>query len=130
MNWGDDASIEVDEFLIEWERTTQDRSYQPATGDSSNNAAARFIDVLVDFELDQVDVVVVVAHGGVTVDALRTIVGDKSVINANADLLSGGVPSCAITRLQVDSGVVTTIDYPSTNHLDRHLGIDQGPGDK
>ena len=93
-------------------------------------SGARFIDVLVDLELDQVDVVVVVAHGGVTVDALRTIVGDKSVINANADLLSGGVPSCAITRLQVDSGVVTTIDYPSTNHLDRHLGIDQAPGDK
>jgi probable phosphoglycerate mutase len=130
MNWGDDAGIEFDAFLIEWERTTQDRTYQPATGDSSNNAAARFIDALVDFELDDVGVVVVVAHGGVTVDTLRTIVGDRSVINANADLLSRGVPSCAITRLRVDNGVVTTIDYPSTKHLDRHLRIDQAPADK
>ncbi len=82
------------------------------------------IDALVDLEHVHVGVVVVVAHGGVTVDALRTIAGDASVINANADLLVGGVPSCAITPLRVDRGTVTVIDYPSTEHLYRHLGTD------
>ena len=119
MNWDDDASIDFDEFLAEWQRATDDRSYQPAVGDSSNNAAARFIDALVDLEHDHAGVVVVVTHGGVTVDALRAIAGDASVIEANADLVADGVPSCAITRLRVSGGAVTIIDYPSTDHLDR-----------
>ena len=116
MNWHGDAGIDLDEFLSEWEHATEDRSYQPSVGDSSINASARFIDALVDLESVHVGVVVVVAHGGVTVDALRTIVGDASVVNANADLLHGGVPSCAITRLQVSNGAVTVVDYPSTGH--------------
>ena len=124
MNWDDNANIDLDEFLSEWEHATEDRSYQPAVGDSSINAAARFIDALVDLETVHVGVVVVVAHGGVTVDALRTIAGDASVMNANADLLHGGVPSSAITRLHVNRGAVTVIDYPSTEHLDRDPGTD------
>lgn len=118
MNWGDDSSISLDEFLTEWQRATHDRFYQPLVGDSSNDASARFIDALVDLEQDEADVIVVVAHGGVTVDALRTIAGDASVSEANIDLISDGVPSCAITQLRVSRGTVTVIDYPSTDHLD------------
>lgn len=118
MNW-DDSSVNLDEFLTEWQRATADRSYQPARGDSSINAAERFIDALVDLEHNHAGVVVVVAHGGVTVDALRSIAGDASVSSANSDVVSDGVPSCAITRLRVTSGAVTVIDYPSTDHLDR-----------
>ncbi len=119
MNWDNDASIDFDEFLAEWQRATDDRSYQPAVGDSSINASARFIDALVDLEHDDAGAVVVVSHGGVTVDALRAIAGDASVIEANADLFADGVPSCAITRLRVSGGAVTVIEYPSTGHLER-----------
>jgi len=118
MNWGDDSSISLDEFVTEWQRATDDRFYQPLVGDSSNDASARFIDALVDLEQDEGDVIVVVAHGGVTVDALRTIAGDASVSEANIDLISDGVPSCAITQLRVSRGTVNVIDYPSTDHLD------------
>ena len=118
MIWDDDSSISLDEFLTEWQRATDDRFYQPLVGDSSNDASACFIDALVDLEQDEADVIVVVAHGGVTVDALRTIAGDASVNEANIDLISDGVPSCAITQLRVSRGIVTVIDYPSTDHLD------------
>jgi len=118
MNWDDDASIGLDEFLTQWQRATGDRSYQPQIGDSSINAAARFIDALVDLEQGEGDLVVVVAHGGVTVDALRTIAGDAPAGEVSADLIADGVPSCAITRLRVSRGTVTVIDYPSTAHLD------------
>ena len=118
MNWGDDSRMGLDEFLAEWQRATGDRSYQPLVGDSSIDAAERFIDALVALE-QHVKGVVVVAHGGVTVDALRTIAGDAAVSEGNGGLISDGVPSCAITRLRVAGGSVTVVDHPSTDHLDQ-----------
>ena len=117
MNWDNDSGISLAEFLTDWQRATHHRDYQPLIGDSSNDASARFIAALVNLERGETDVVVVVAHGGVTVDVLRTIAGDSSVSEANSDLISDGVPCCAITRLRVARGVVTVINYPSTDHL-------------
>lgn len=119
MNWDNDTTIGLDGFLTEWQRATNDRCYQPAIGDASVDAAERFIGALVDLEHGDAGVVVVVAHGGVTVDALRTIAGDTAVSEANADLIADGVPSCAITQLQVARGAITVTGYPSTDHLDR-----------
>jgi broad specificity phosphatase PhoE len=79
MNWVDDPSIDLDRFLAEWKRATDDRSYRPPIGHSSIDAAARFIEALTDLEGRGGGAVVVVAHGGVTVDVLRTIAGDASV---------------------------------------------------
>jgi len=118
MNWDTDSGLTLDEFLTDWQRATDHRDYQPLIGDSSNDASGRFIAALVDLERDVTDVVVVVAHGGVTVDVLRTIAGDSSVNEADPDLISDGVRCCAITRLRVSCGTVTVIDYPSTGHLD------------
>ena len=117
MNWDDGSNIGLDEFLTEWQRATDDRSYQPAAGDSSIDAADRFITALADLERGNAGVVVVVAHGGVTVDALRTIAGDDAVGEANADLISDGVPSCAITQLLISSGAISVVYFPSTEHL-------------
>jgi hypothetical protein len=60
---------------------------------------------------------VVVTHGGVTVDALRTVAGDDAVGEANANLISDGAPSCAITLLRVSRGAISVIGFPSTGHL-------------
>lgn len=118
MNWDDDACIGLDEFMTEWQRATNDRSYQPAVGDSSLDAADRFIAALTDFRCGAGGVVVVVVtHGGVTVDALRTIAGDDAVDDANADLISDGVPSCAITQLLISKGAISVLGFPSTEHL-------------
>jgi broad specificity phosphatase PhoE len=119
MNWDDENSLSLDAFLAEWRSATGDRHYEPAVGDSSIDAAARFIAALLDLEGADAGVVVVVTHGGVTVDALRTVAGDAAVRDANPDLIPNGVPSCALTRLLIASGQISVIDYPSTGHLVR-----------
>lgn len=99
MNWDDPAAITAEDFMAEWQRASRDRTHQPPTGDSSDAAAERFIAALIEIASPARDVAVaVVAHGGVTVDTLRTIAGDDAVHRTNPDLLDGGVPSCAITR--------------------------------
>ena len=44
-------------------------------------------------------VIVVVAHGGVTVDALRTILGDEALLSKRPGSISEGVPGGAVTQL-------------------------------
>ncbi|MGK2947362.1 MAG: histidine phosphatase family protein, partial [Acidimicrobiales bacterium] len=117
MNWDDDA-IGLDAFLAEWQRASADPSYQPTVGDSAIDAADRFIAALAEIEQrTRAGAVVVVAHGGVTVDSLRALVGDEAVTTADPDLIAHGVPCCAITTLRVDDGVVTVTGYPSSDHL-------------
>lgn len=117
MNWDDDARLSQVDFLREWQRATSDRSYQPIVGDSSLDAADRFIAALADLEHRGAAVVVVVAHGGVTVDALRTLTGDETVLEADPTLIADGVPSCAITQLAVGNGAIEVVHFPSTRHL-------------
>lgn len=117
MNWDDDAGLSLDEFMAEWRRATHDRSYQPAVGNSSIDAAERFIAAIAELERCGARVVVVVAHGGVTVDTLRTLAGDDSVAAANPDLIADGVPCCAITRLRLCNGTIEVVAFPSTAHL-------------
>lgn len=117
MNWDDDARLSLNGFLREWQRATNDRSYQPIVGDSSPDAADRFIAALADLEHGGDGVVVVVTHGGVTVDALRTIAGDDTILEANPTLIADGVPSCAITQLTISNGAINVVHFPSTRHL-------------
>ena len=119
MNWDDEATISLDRFLVEWQRASADSSYHPTIGDSGSDAAGRFLAALADIEEHEREgVVVVVAHGGVTVDSLRALVGDEAVRSAGASLIDRGIGCCAITKLRVDDGVATVIGYPSTTHLD------------
>ncbi|HEX2316692.1 MAG TPA: histidine phosphatase family protein [Thermomonospora sp.] len=92
MNW--DGSLSWPDFLVEWDRTVTDRDYVPVVGDSSRQAGERLYDFLTEHQGRRGPVAMVV-HGGVTVDLLRTLLGDDAV---PAALLSG-VPSCAITTL-------------------------------
>ena len=48
---------------------------------------------------------VAVSHGGVTVDALRTIIGDDVLVAANPGIIDEGVPGGAITELVWSGGV-------------------------
>ncbi len=82
MNWEGGDGQTLEEFLFEWRRTSLDRSFVPTNGDSSHKAASRFIEALDELARMTGDdgEVVVVAHGGVTVDALRTLLGDESLL--------------------------------------------------
>lgn len=119
MNWDSESEISLEGFLDEWQRASEDRTYRPTVGDSSIAAGERFVAALVDIGRTTGDGTVVVdAHGGVTVDSLRTLVGDVAVNDAIPDLIDNGVPCGAITRLRVEGGIISVDAYPSTGHLD------------
>ncbi len=48
MNWEGEQHQALDDFLAEWQVATNDRSYVPRSGDSSEQAAARFIEAIAE----------------------------------------------------------------------------------
>lgn len=95
MNW--DGSVPFERFAEDWARTTEDRDFIPAVGDSSRAAGERFRDFLVEHGNGPGGPIAVACHGGVTVDLLRTLMGDAAVPEA---LLREGVPAGAITTIE------------------------------
>jgi broad specificity phosphatase PhoE len=87
----------IPDFLHDWERATEDRDFAPASGDSSREAAARLRSAIVD-HANTAQFVVISTHGGVTVDLLRTVVGDGVV---EERLLREGMPNGHLTTLLV-----------------------------
>jgi broad specificity phosphatase PhoE len=107
MNW--DGVQPLADFLADWARTVADRDFVPACGDSSRAAAERMRACLAELG-GQPGTVVVVTHGGVTVDLLRTLLGDDAV---PVELMRDGVPSCAVTTLDG----LAVVEMPSVAHL-------------
>ncbi len=93
MNW--DRSQPFEDFVAEWARSVLDRDYVPSCGDSSRRAGERLRAFLLDVTAEP-GPVAAATHGGVTVDQLRTLLGDGAVPRG---LLYEGVPSCAITTV-------------------------------
>jgi broad specificity phosphatase PhoE len=135
MNWGEGpegaARQTVEEFLREWERATKERDYVPTPGDSSRAAGERFRMVLEELETDVgeggISAVgsgaterraLLVSHGGVTVDLLRSLFGDDVVRAAVPGATEGGMPSCGITRLGRGEGAWVLLGAGDVAHLD------------
>jgi broad specificity phosphatase PhoE len=116
MNWeGTDQTLE--EFLAEWQRASEDRSFVPQSGDSSEQAADRFLAALEELAgSGDEGAIVVVAHGGITVDAIRTVLGDRPLEAQQPALIAEGVPPCAITVFRPDERR-WVVELPSTEHL-------------
>jgi broad specificity phosphatase PhoE len=83
------------QFFREWDRTVADRDYVPPGGWSSRQAGDRLLAFLSD-HAGTPNPIVAVTHGGVTVDLLRTLLGDDAVPPSLLD----GVPSGSITTLE------------------------------
>ncbi|WP_328460880.1 histidine phosphatase family protein [Streptomyces sp. NBC_00448] len=111
MNW--DGVQPLEAFLADWAASVRDRDHVPDRGDSFRATAARMRACLLEpaeaaelsaraepFESADAEPgpIAVVTHGGATVDLLRTLFGDHAV---PAALMDAGVPSCAITTLDV-----------------------------
>jgi broad specificity phosphatase PhoE len=112
MNW--DGAQSFEEFLADWAASVRDRSFVPRTGDSSLQAGERFLGFVRDLAGGP-RTIAVCAHGGVTVDLLRTLAGDQALPGR---LLDEGIPPCAITTL--DDEVI--MDIASVSHLDLQHG--------
>jgi broad specificity phosphatase PhoE len=135
LNW--DGSQPYEAFLAQWARTTDDRDFVPAGGDSSRQAGARLMAFLAalpatpaalpaipaalpaipaDLPATPADLpgtpgpVAAVTHGGVTIDLLRDLLGDDAL---PPHLLTTGIPPGAITTIS-DLRVVM---IASTSHL-------------
>lgn len=107
MNW--DGSLPIGAFAAEWARASADRDFVPSVGDSSRAAGNRFREFLIEQEGSDA-VLAVAAHGGVTVDLLRTLLGDEGVPEA---LVREGVPSGAVTTLRG----LEVVEIASVSHL-------------
>jgi broad specificity phosphatase PhoE len=119
MNWTAGSGLSLEEFLREWEATTRDRHHAPRCGDSSLVAGARFERALRGCaDAHPHATVIVVTHGGVTTDFLRTVTGDEHVRELAPDIIDGGVPPGAFTTIRrtSDSWVIDAV--ASTAHLD------------
>ncbi len=116
MNWEGPEPIE--NFLAEWRRATVDRDFVPATGDSSASAAERFLEALDELASRHPgETVVVVAHGGATVDLLRTLMGDDQLSAMAPTLMDEGVPCGALTTLTHEANGWSVVTIASTVHL-------------
>jgi broad specificity phosphatase PhoE len=107
MNWDDGQVFEA--FMAEWARSARERDYVPSCGDSSRRAGERLRAFLLDVAAEP-GPVAAATHGGVTVDLLRTLLGDRALPRG---LLSEGVPACAVTTVH-DLDVVK---IASVSHL-------------
>lgn len=121
-DWGGpESNVTIEAFLEEWAEATRERTYGPRIGDSSARAGARFKAALDDLVREEsLTPHVVVAHGGVTTDLLRTLFGDDMLHQWNAHLIEHGVPSCAITHVRVTDGAYELISLASLDHLPEH----------
>lgn len=120
MNW--DGSEPIETFLDDWQRASADRDYTPRSGDSSRVAGARFVDAITDHATRHADqTFVVVAHGGVTTDALRTLIGDDALGATAPALIADGVPCCAFTTLDWDGVSWQVESIAVTDHLEDEI---------
>lgn len=103
LNWPGEPAQTRAEFRQDWDRTTTDREFQPAFGDSSRAAGDRFAAFLGELHDRLPDGrAIVVAHGGVTVDLLRTWFGDDLVNELAPGAIEHGLPACGITAITLD----------------------------
>lgn len=126
MTW--DGVLPLASYWADWEKSTEQRDFRPALGDSSHDAGVRFQSFLAEHSADR-GRIVVVSHGGVTVDLLRNVYGDERLAH-RPDLVAAGVPPCGITRLGVpDSDGVVDGVVPVLEDLanDGHLRAPDAP---
>jgi len=105
MNWPGEPHQSWQDFQREWERSTIDRDFRPLFGDSSRPAGERFAAFLDERHVARPGGrIIVVAHGGVTVDLLRIWFGDERVRDAAPGAIQDGIAPCRITRIVLDEG--------------------------
>jgi broad specificity phosphatase PhoE len=112
MNWDGEESLGA--FLAEWGRATTDRAYVPRWGESSARVGERFNALLEELtHRHRGELVILVSHGGATVDLLRTLYGDEYVRKAADGIIDQGVPQCHLTHLRETDGLIEPVAIAS-----------------
>jgi broad specificity phosphatase PhoE len=101
MNWEGEAVQPFEAFLAEWQASFADRDYQPSHGDSSRAAGERFAVFVHELRENTPEGrIVVVSHGGVTLDLALTLFGERAIRRRSPNILEEGPSACAVTRIQ------------------------------
>lgn len=104
MEWPDET-VTKQQFSQEWVKATNNRTYVPQWGTSSEETGKRIADLILH-HADSGEHILIVSHGGAIVDSLRTMFGDapleslKRTYDEGADFL---MLNCAITQVILDS---------------------------
>jgi broad specificity phosphatase PhoE len=107
LNWDGTQTFEA--FAADWDRSTRDRDLTLRGGESSCSAGDR-MRAFVTGLCAGPGPVAAVSHGGVTIDLLRTLLGDAAL---PAGLLTGGIPPCAVTTLDD----LRVVEIASVRHI-------------
>lgn len=100
MNWSD-PSVTRQQFLQEWIKATNDRSYVPQYGDSSLTTGKR-VEALINEIATKEDHIVLVTHGGAILDYLRNLFGEDKVSRLRTTYDEGDdfrMMNCAINKV-------------------------------
>lgn len=119
MSW--DGSQPFDTFQREWSRSNADRDYRPLWGDSSRDAGDRLAGFLREHADDRGNTVIV-SHGGVTVDLVRTLFGEAPLAD-RPELLTRGVAPCSLTTVRYTDAAPALEQFAD----DRHLSTPEAP---
>lgn len=119
MNWEHEL-IPKENFLTEWTKATQERSYNPKWGDSSNSTGERIHELVKNLEVEKPQHIVLVSHGGAIVDFLRSIFDDDAVAQLEKQYPEGvdyQMLNCSINTVKLGKEqVIELLDY--VDHLD------------
>jgi len=120
FNWGDIKNQTHSEFVEMWKKSSLARNWQPPEGFSSNEAGERLNKFIENIDENNIDKVIVVSHGGIIADFLRSTFEDKilnEVLPDFSDYYEFLIPFSSITILEKKKTDYKLISIANTNHL-------------
>ena len=108
LNWGDIEGQTFEEFMVQWERCSRERDYEPDVGDSSIGAGRRIEAFVSDcHRRSSGDSVIGVTHGGVLADFLLNVFSADELNRISPGFCddpysSEAVRECSVTTIAYD----------------------------
>jgi broad specificity phosphatase PhoE len=120
FNWGDIKDQTHSEFLEMWKKSSLARNWQPPKGSSSNGAGERLKKFFESIDKNNISKVIVVSHGGIIADFLRSTFEDKilnEILPNFSDYYENLIPFSSITILEKINIDYKVISIAYTKHL-------------
>ncbi len=103
-------------FAHDWERSVQNRAWKAAEGRSSLAPAADMRQAIEEHVVAD-RVLVVVGHGGASIDLLRDLLGDAELERRAPGIIGYGMPGGAITHLSRTTNGWQLLGIGSVDHI-------------
>lgn len=120
FNWGDIKDQTHSEFLEMWKKSSLVRNWQPPEGFSSNGAGERLEKFFESIGKNNISKVIVVSHGGIIADFLRSTFENKILNEILPDFSKYYeflIPFSSITIIEKKNSNYKLISVAGTEHL-------------